>query len=110
MALDAGPFIRTGTCGSPSWPGSNPETGYVDADCSDRSAEAACRRGDCQESCVRGHSEATGGRAMAIKKGTLDELLSGRPASRLSSPAPEWRPDNLGGKLDSNGALPRSIT
>src|SRR4051812_47841722 len=45
MALDAGPFIRTGTRGSPSWPGSNPETGYVDADCSDRSAEAACRRG-----------------------------------------------------------------
>src|SRR5215204_1395437 len=45
MALDAGPFIRTGTRGSPSWPGSNPETGYVDADCSDQSAEAACRRG-----------------------------------------------------------------
>src|SRR4051812_34167312 len=45
MALDAGPFIRTGTRGSPSCPGSNPETGYVDADCSDRSAEAACRRG-----------------------------------------------------------------
>src|SRR5215207_8411195 len=40
-----GPFIRTGTRGSPSWPGSNPETGYVDADCSDQSAEAACRRG-----------------------------------------------------------------
>src|SRR5215208_8352471 len=45
MARDAGPFIRTGTRGSPSWPGSNPETGYVDADCSDQSAEAACRRG-----------------------------------------------------------------
>src|SRR5215204_6534772 len=44
MALDAGPFIRTGTRGSPSWPGSK-ETGYVDADCSDQSAEAACRRG-----------------------------------------------------------------
>ena len=43
MALDAGPFIRTGTRGSPSWPGSNPETGYVDADCSDQSAEAAFR-------------------------------------------------------------------
>ena len=26
MALDAGPFIRTGTRGSPSWPGSNPES------------------------------------------------------------------------------------
>src|SRR5829696_7208859 len=45
MALDAGPFIRTGTRGSPSWPGSNPETGYVDADCSDQSADAACKRG-----------------------------------------------------------------
>ena len=35
MALDAAPFIRTGTRGSPSWPGSNPETGYVDPDCSE---------------------------------------------------------------------------
>jgi hypothetical protein len=34
------PFIRTGTRGSPSWQGSNPETGYVAADCSDQSAEA----------------------------------------------------------------------
>src|SRR3954452_1692862 len=45
MALDADPFMRTGTRGSPSWPGSDPETGYVDADCSDQGAEAACRRG-----------------------------------------------------------------
>src|SRR5438874_11716124 len=35
MALDAGPFTRLGTLGSPSWPGFDPETGYVDADCSD---------------------------------------------------------------------------
>src|ERR1700750_794177 len=34
MALDAGPFMRLGTRGSPSWPGFVPETGYVDADCS----------------------------------------------------------------------------
>ena len=33
MALDAGPFMRPGTRGSPSWPGRCPETGYVDADC-----------------------------------------------------------------------------
>ena len=41
--------------------------------------------GDCQESCVRGHSEAAGGRAMAIKKGTLDELLSGRDPKQVFS-------------------------
>src|SRR3979411_3196939 len=35
MALDAGPFMRLGTRGSPSWPGFHPENGYVDADCSD---------------------------------------------------------------------------
>src|SRR5579863_6846138 len=45
MALDAGPFIRRGTRGSPSWPGFDPETGYVDADCSDQVAEIACGRG-----------------------------------------------------------------
>ncbi len=28
--------MRTGTRGSPSWPGPNPEAGYVDADCSDQ--------------------------------------------------------------------------
>src|SRR5215204_6152053 len=39
----------------------------------------------CQESCVRGHSEAAGGRAMAIKKGTLDELLSGRDPKQVFS-------------------------
>jgi hypothetical protein len=32
MALDAGPFMRLGTRGSPSWPGFDPETGYVDAE------------------------------------------------------------------------------
>ena len=37
MALDAGPFMRLGTRGSPSWPGFDPENGYVDADCSDSS-------------------------------------------------------------------------
>jgi hypothetical protein len=45
MALDAGPFMRLGTRGSPSWPGLDPETGYVDADCSDQVAKTACRRG-----------------------------------------------------------------
>ena len=37
MALDAGPFMRLGTRGSPSWPGFDPETGYVDADSQIRS-------------------------------------------------------------------------
>jgi hypothetical protein len=45
MALDAGPFMRLGTRGSPSWPGLDPEAGYVDADCSDQVAKTACRRG-----------------------------------------------------------------
>src|SRR4051812_17852606 len=40
MALDAGPFMRLGTRGSPSWPGFAPETGYVDADWSDQIAKA----------------------------------------------------------------------
>src|SRR5260221_2252993 len=42
---DAVSFMRTGTRGSPSWPGLCPETGYVDADCSDQIAQAPCRRG-----------------------------------------------------------------
>jgi hypothetical protein len=37
--------MRTGTRGSPSWPGRCPQAGYVDADCSDRIAESACGRG-----------------------------------------------------------------
>src|SRR5579872_1672630 len=37
--------MRTGTRESPSWPGLDPETGYVDADCSDLIAETPCRRG-----------------------------------------------------------------
>src|ERR1039457_1075161 len=37
--------MRTGTRESPSWPGLDPETGYVDADCSDQIAETSCRRG-----------------------------------------------------------------
>src|ERR1700760_3209020 len=45
MALDAVKFMRTGTRGSPSWPGPRPQAGYVDADCSDRSAEITCGRG-----------------------------------------------------------------
>src|SRR5829696_3154789 len=54
------------------------------------SCSAACavffaRDRACQESCVRGHSEAAGGRAMAIKKGTLDELLSGRDPKQVFS-------------------------
>jgi hypothetical protein len=32
MALDAVKFMRTGTRGSPSWPGRCPETGYVGVD------------------------------------------------------------------------------
>jgi hypothetical protein len=46
---------------------------------SKRSASSA-RLGprDCQESCVRGHRRADGGRAPAIKKDTLDQLLEGR--------------------------------
>jgi hypothetical protein len=45
MALDAVSFMRTGARGSPSWSGHSPETGYVDADCSDGIAENTCRRG-----------------------------------------------------------------
>ena len=45
MALDADPLMRHETRGSPSWPGFDPETGYVDADCSDLIAETPCRRG-----------------------------------------------------------------
>jgi hypothetical protein len=45
ISIDAGPFMRLGTRGSPSWPGFDPETGYVDADCSDQIAETARRRG-----------------------------------------------------------------
>src|SRR5277367_1566339 len=45
MALDAVKFMRTRTRGSPSWPGSCPQAGYVDADCSDQVAEIACGRG-----------------------------------------------------------------
>src|SRR5215472_14726632 len=37
--------MRTGRRESPSWPGLRPETGYVDADCSDLIAETPCRRG-----------------------------------------------------------------
>src|ERR1017187_4574164 len=37
--------MRTGTRESPSWPGLDPETGYVDADCSDQISETSCRRG-----------------------------------------------------------------
>jgi len=45
MALDAGPFMRTRTRGSPSWPTARRKAGYVCADCSGRTAEATCRRG-----------------------------------------------------------------
>src|SRR4051812_24064300 len=45
MARDAVKFMRTGTRGSPSWPGQCPQAGYVDADCSDRVVEIACRQG-----------------------------------------------------------------
>jgi hypothetical protein len=45
MALDAGPFMTLGTRGSPSWPGFDPETGYVDADCYDQITKTACGRG-----------------------------------------------------------------
>jgi hypothetical protein len=33
MVLETGVIMRTTLRGSPSWPGRNPETGYVDADC-----------------------------------------------------------------------------
>src|SRR5262252_8322791 len=36
--------MRTGTRESPSWPGRCPETGYVDADCSDLIAKTSCGR------------------------------------------------------------------
>src|SRR5215203_2280545 len=45
MALDAVSFMRTRVRGTPSWPGHNPETGYVGADQSGHLAQAACRRG-----------------------------------------------------------------
>src|SRR6266851_5226374 len=45
MSLDAAKLMRTRTRGSPSWPGPGPQTGYVDADCSDRIAEISCGRG-----------------------------------------------------------------
>src|SRR3954465_15932886 len=32
MALDAGSFMRARVRGTPSWPGHDPETGYVGAD------------------------------------------------------------------------------
>lgn len=46
MALDAGPFMRTRTRGSPSWPTiSHRKAGYVFADCSVHPTQTACRRG-----------------------------------------------------------------
>lgn len=42
---DAASFMRTGTRGSPSWPGRCPQAGYVDADCLDQIAKTACGRG-----------------------------------------------------------------
>src|SRR3954464_14921928 len=45
MAFDAVIFIRTRVRGTPSWPGHNPETGYVGADRSDHLAQTPCGRG-----------------------------------------------------------------
>ena len=46
MALDAGPFMRTRTRGSPSWPTTlRRKAGYVFADCSEHQTQTACRRG-----------------------------------------------------------------
>ena len=45
MALDAGPFMRTRTRGSPSWPTARRKAGYVCADRSSWTRETTCRRG-----------------------------------------------------------------
>src|SRR4051812_40173388 len=45
MAFDAVIFMRTRMRGTPSWPGHNPETGYVGADRSDHLAQTPCGRG-----------------------------------------------------------------
>src|SRR3954454_471993 len=73
MALDAGPFMRLGTRGSPSWPGFAPETGYVNADWSDQIAEALadgaghtfsarCRAVGLHVRAVEDHLQQAGGR------------------------------------------------
>jgi hypothetical protein len=59
--------MRLGTRGSPSWPGFGPETGYLDADCSDHSAESTCRRG--------------GPYVCAVARGPSAAVQRGRPAS-----------------------------
>src|SRR5215469_11599675 len=84
MALDAGPFMRLGTRGSPSWPGFDPETGYVDADCSDQIAEIACRRG--------GPYVCAGGRDMAADRGAVD-AVAGIVRHRLGQRGGHCLPD-----------------
>src|SRR5215831_5207398 len=45
MALDAEKLMRTGTRVSPSWPGLEPEAGYVEADRSRRTRRNHLQRG-----------------------------------------------------------------
>lgn len=80
MALDAGPFMRLGMRGSPSWPGFDPETGYVDADCSDQLAETACRRG--------GPYVCAGRRDMSADNRRIDQSERG---GQCRSSRPNWR-------------------
>src|SRR5215204_456366 len=44
MALDAVSLMRPGVRGTPSWPGHDPETGYVGADRSDHSQKLLADR------------------------------------------------------------------
>src|SRR5215218_1814469 len=111
MALDAGPFIRTGTRGSPSWPGSNPETGYVDADCSDQSAEAACRRGGPYvEGAVRGLAVDDRHRRARFASHLLSDLNIERvvDAPQRPVPVPEIQvlPDGAAGRQILRQRLP----
>src|SRR5215217_2996360 len=81
MALDAGPLMRLGTRGSPSWPGFAPETGYVDADWSDQIAKALADGA--------GHTFCASGRAVgadrcAVHHGNVGRFGAGRePGQQL---------------------------
>src|SRR5829696_5609683 len=111
MALDAGPFIRTGTRGSPSWPGSNPETGYVDADCSDQSAEAACRRGGPYvEGALRGLAVDDRRRRARLPSHLLSDLNIERVVDAPQRPVPvseiQVLPDGAAGRQILRQRLP----
>ena len=107
MALDAGPFVRTRTRGSPSWPTARRKAGYVCADRSDWTRETTCRRGgpyvlagtEALSSAARLQSRASpsascSSRARCSRAHTPASCQSRRRRQHVMPEQPSWRGSN----------------